>query len=220
MPSDDLDTRTAYDDNDPMMLDTPYVEYPLSPQKVVSPPSSTEKQRGPMYDLRDKDREPYNGDSESEDELASPEGNYASYDNVPATPCPIGASCTPRGQIGNDRLRSLGRSTAKRARTDDKFGFTPLANQLSGWTTGPSPLKTGIHTKSLEPEVPEELVTIVDTEIPSLEASHLGNTFFDDAMLSRPVEATGDEEGTPPQELEIIQGIRGGAARIQRYLDH
>ena len=172
-------------------------------QEAAPVPSSTPKQKGPRFGLRDKELEPYNGgDSDSEDDAASPKGTRTSYEGVPATPCPPGSSRTPRGQMGSQRTRSSGRSTAKRVRTDDKFGFTPLASQMNAWTAGPSPLKTGIHTKTLEPEVVERSIAMDDAVPSTLETSHLGNTFFEDAMSSHPTEAVEESDG-PMEDVQV-----------------
>ncbi|KAH8899275.1 hypothetical protein GQ53DRAFT_305655 [Thozetella sp. PMI_491] len=199
-----VELEIEYDD--PMVLDTPYAAQTQPTREEIAVPALTPGSAGPLYGLRDKDLELCHGDdSESEDELASPEGALASYNqSMPATPCPAGTSRTPKSQLMGDQTCASGRSTAKRARMDDKYGFTPLANALSGWSAGPSPLKTGINTKSLEPEKSEDLIRMEDTES-QVPGSPMGSTFFDEAMSARPVESAVAQETSLDDNMGVLE---------------
>ncbi|KAK3382958.1 hypothetical protein B0T24DRAFT_672893 [Lasiosphaeria ovina] len=99
--------------------------------------------------LREKDRRDaaaaYDDETESEEEEEEEE-TEDEYDDaagadVPATPCPR-ATRAAAAVGGRTPASAAGRSAAKRVRVDGKFGFTPLADQLSGWSAGASPPKT------------------------------------------------------------------------------
>ncbi|KAK1830382.1 hypothetical protein QBC39DRAFT_426744 [Podospora conica] len=108
----------------------------------TSPQVSPAKSAGPMFRLRKEDLEDYDSETDggSEDELAPRRKLFPTTGT--ATPLQTGFFKAPTSRSAADATPT-GRSTAKRARTDAKFGFTPLAEQLSGWAAGPSPLKLG-----------------------------------------------------------------------------
>ncbi|GAB1310207.1 Signal transducer protein (Fragment) [Madurella fahalii] len=181
---------------EPMVLD----DAPDKACKVESasttPPSSPPATANPMFGLRQKDLDPYDDatDSDSDNELPR-QGRFTSACSVvPATPRPAAAR-TPSTQ--NRQLRSSSRSTAKRARMDDKFGFTPLAQQLSGWTAGPSPRKAKIATPS--PTANGQAAASTPTEAAQ-------NTFFEDEMHVRPeaMEIEGDAVGVSEENSDPI----------------
>ena len=139
-----------------MMLDEPPVEPSIVESTSTTPPSSPPKLSNPVFGLRDKDLYGHAADSESDDESPVRQGRFTSaFSALPATPCPASS------RIKN-RRQSTAPSTTKRARLDDKFGLTPLAQQLSGWTAGPSPLKADGQKQGTQ------------------------NTFFEDEMHVRP----------------------------------
>ncbi|KAM7193582.1 hypothetical protein V8F20_008355 [Naviculisporaceae sp. PSN 640] len=163
----------------------------------------------PAFGLREKDLQPYNEDTDSEDESSpTPQERFANvFGAIPATPCPA-SSATPSSRRERGDTRSAGRSTAKRVRMSGKFGFTPLADQLSGWAAGPSPLKSGIPVASPAPAV----LTPTTVEAPSpardkpLSSPFVENQFFEDEMMIRqdtiqdPESATSEEGITPVLE--------------------
>ncbi|KAK3393714.1 hypothetical protein B0H63DRAFT_25413 [Podospora didyma] len=153
--------------------DQPVHSADISPP--CSPPAAAITGRA-MFGLREKDLDGYDHDAtESETDEEEPASDFHV---LPATPCPAVSS----SKKANIRTPSVGRSTVKRVRMDDKFGFTPLADQLSGWTAGPSPLKTGAGQETLVP---------TSRAVPAVsEPSPMRNTFFEDAMSAAgPAEA-------------------------------
>ncbi|KAL2165390.1 hypothetical protein VTH06DRAFT_688 [Thermothelomyces fergusii] len=127
---------------EPMVVDQPSAELPATGSASTTPPTSP-KNTNPMFGLREKDLDPYHhlADSESDDDQDdSPvrRNRYTSaFSALPATPCPSSAKVSKV-------LRSSSRSTAKRTPKNCGLDFTPLAQQLSGWTAGPTPLKHGL----------------------------------------------------------------------------
>lgn len=177
---------------EPMVLDHPPVEDRAVESASTTPPSSPPAAASNMFGLRQKDLDPYDDttDSDSDSELPH-QGRFTSaFSAVPTTPCPA-SSRTPNTQ---DRLlRSTGRSTAKRVRADDKFGFTPLAQQLSGWTAGPSPVNARLASPSSPATIRPGLAsTLVEPA---------QNTFFEDEMHVRS-EAMELEEGATAEQSE------------------
>jgi hypothetical protein len=105
------------------------------------------------------------------------------------------------------------RSTAKRARTDDNFGFTPLVGQPSSWGGNSSPLKNGM------PESPGRDILCQNnngmtspSKIPvSTTASPMKNGFFEEATaatnqddLVSPIEANASLTGVLMPEFDDI----------------
>ena len=174
---------------EPMALDDVPVELPTVASASTTPPSSPPKAANPMFGLREKDLYPrdYVADSDSEDDSPVKHDRFSSaFSALPATPCPAPAR--------NARLmQSASRSTAKKTPADEKFGLTPLAQQLRGWTAGPSPLKTGMQFAS--PAVgfaaAEDQEQQVAASTPPAPAQ---NTFFEDEMHIRPDSMEADEE--------------------------
>jgi hypothetical protein len=86
-------------------------------------------------------------------------------------------------------VQSASRSTVKKIQMGDNLGFTPLAQQLSGWTAGPSPLKTGTHSASITGFAAgdsQEQSAPPAREAASTPAESAQNTFFEDEMHVRP----------------------------------
>ena len=153
-----------------MMLDEPPVEASIVESVSTTPPLSPPKLSNPMFGLRDKDLYGPAADSESDDESPVRQGRFTSaFSALPATPCPASSRT-------KNRRQSTAPSTTKRARSDDKCGLTPLAQQLSGWTAGPSPLKTSTDSSSFLPGLSAAEVQQQGTQ----------NTFFEDEMHVRP----------------------------------
>lgn len=169
---------------EPMVVD----ELPAEPSIVASagttPSSSPPKLANPVFGLRDKDLHDQNADSESDDESPVKRDRFTSaFSTLPATPCP--APARP-----SNLMQSAARSTAKKVRMDDKFGLTPLAQQLSGWTAGPSPLKTDMQSASPCPGTAvvdgESQPTLPEREAAPTPLGPTQNTFFEDAMHTQP----------------------------------
>ncbi|KAH6853523.1 hypothetical protein B0I37DRAFT_335109 [Chaetomium sp. MPI-CAGE-AT-0009] len=178
---DDVQESNEFEGSEePMTLDDPPVEVPAVEAVSTTPPTSP-KVANPMFELREKDLRPY--DSESDDESPVKHGKSAfAFSRLPATPCPASG----RKPMST---RSASRSTAKKTRVEDTLGFTPLAQQLSGWTAGPSPLKTGAHSAS-----PIGFAAVDGREQTASPARNAAstptvpaqNTFFEDEMHIRP----------------------------------
>ncbi|KAK3329537.1 hypothetical protein B0H66DRAFT_634704 [Apodospora peruviana] len=193
--------RETVESGEPMALDDEgQVDQVQS--RSTTPPTSLNQNRG-TFGLREKDLQPYNKDGfDSEDELSPQQEAYSRvFGAAPTTPCPATTSATPKSRIVNDQTRSSGRSTAKRVRRDDHFGFTPLAQQLNGWTAGPSPLKIGINTESpvaVSASPRGQLSNPAENRMSTApEPSPMKNQFFEDEMLIRP----------DPMEDEVISSI-------------
>jgi len=170
---------------DPMVLDEAQVDEieTIDVSTVIaaqSPPKST----GPMFRLREKDLRDYDSETEgvsmSEDELAPRRTLFPSVLGAPATPSLESSSRTPMTRITRSVTGSTSRNTAKRLRIDGKFGFTPLADQLSDWAAKPSPFKIGIQPVS--PFVAPPIIPVPA----AAEASPTPTTFFDEAMAGQP----------------------------------
>ncbi|KAL2017664.1 hypothetical protein VTK56DRAFT_1878 [Thermocarpiscus australiensis] len=194
-------TNSAECPGESMVLDDPPLEAQAVESASTTPPSSPPKAANLMFELREKDLNPYYSASESESDGESPEkqGRYSSAFGVgPATPCPA-STRTPNSR--SDRVRSSGRSTAKRLRTDDKFGFTPLAEQLSGWAAGPSPLQTRSDTASsltVADGQANAAIQVYEAAPAPVEAEQI--TFFEDEMHVRPDTMEVEENDDPVLE--------------------
>ena len=169
---------------------------------IVASASSANPTRS--FGLRDKDLQAYNQETDSEDELSPQHERFSkSFGSVPSTPCPR-TSATPKSRVVSEEMRSSRRGTAKRVRMEGKFGFTPLADQLNGWTAGPSPLKTGIHSASpaqavLTPTTVHAASPATNKSSPAFGQSLVENQFFEDEMMIRP-------DATEEPEASVIAG--------------
>lgn len=206
--------------DDPMHLDKPEPEHVMarSERETTTPPASPPRQnQGASFGLREKDLNPRDQDTESEDEDED-ELSATTHTAIPATPCPP-TSRTTTGNAMSARSANFGeRSTAKRARTDGKFGFTPLVGKLSAWNAGSSPLKTG------RPESPdvlsrddEEVQMVPRTKTPVAASSPMRNTYFEEAISAQSAttttaaaqefEITPDDQVAEPMETMEDDGV-------------
>ncbi|KAK4153235.1 hypothetical protein C8A00DRAFT_15504 [Chaetomidium leptoderma] len=190
-----------------MVLDNHFVESPALNSASTTPPSAPPKSANPMFGLRDKDLYPYDHEADSESDGDSPvrRGRFTSaFSALPTTPCPASARTSKL-------MQSAGRSTAKKGRFDDNLGFTPLAQQLSGWAAGPSPLKTGIHSTSPLNGLTvaggeEQLARPVPEAAPTpIEAAQ--NTFFEDEMHVRPEPMETEEDAASEAEEDAATEV-------------
>ncbi|KAK3309697.1 uncharacterized protein B0T15DRAFT_516239 [Chaetomium strumarium] len=157
------------------------VDAPAVESASTTPPPSPPKTANPMFELREKDLtfHDHGAESESDDESpARPVKFTSAFSTLPATPNAASAG-TP------NTMRSTRRRTLQKLNSESKFGFTPLAEQLSGWTAGPSPLKNALHVASptTTPTVTagEEQTPIVKHQ-PAATPEPPQNTFFEDQM--------------------------------------
>jgi len=194
------DRATENPDNlgDPMVLDEPQLKI-IDESGSTTPSPSPPKPARPMFQLRQEVLQGYDSETDcgSEDELAPRRTLFpSSLGLVPTTPCQE-SSNTSRPQAGEESRSTMGRSTAKRVRLDDKFGYTPLAEQLDGWTAGPSPLKTGIQAES-------PLMSALSAPAPVLmESSPAHTTFFEEAVSARPgAMVVGSQSECPTEDAE------------------
>ncbi|KAK3936006.1 hypothetical protein QBC46DRAFT_357827 [Diplogelasinospora grovesii] len=216
---------------DAMDLDEPVAEDGEARRESTTPPVSPPKNA--MFGLREKDLRDYDEDnvpSDSEDELAPRRGHFPA---PPATPCPAASSRTPRPRRTNSRTTessssssSSGRNTAKRVKMDDKFGFTPLADQLNAWKAGPSPLKTGIKpdyspvsgigaaalaggSSSSRRSRRQSSIFAQDTASPAAEGSSpvRSTTFFEDEMEVRRPEAATEQDAEMTNAEDIATPV-------------
>ncbi|KAK0657228.1 hypothetical protein B0T16DRAFT_401219 [Cercophora newfieldiana] len=182
---------------DPMALDE-------NNSNSATLPGSPARSAGPMFRLRDHVLQGYDSEAEatSEDELAPRRTLFPTASSTaPATPGMETTFRTPGSRTSSGVTRSAKRSTAKRARTDGKFGYTPLAKQLNGWTAGPSPLKTGIPADS-------PLAAMQTAIIPSgNEPSPMRTTFFDEAMEVQTETIQADGEDETPAVPEVTSPV-------------
>jgi len=185
----DTTTENAEEDDEVECLGEPMiVETPVEPSIVEStsttPTSSPPKLSNPIFGLREKDLYDQAADSESDDESPVRKERFTSaFSTLPATPCPAPARTS-------NPMQSAARSTAKKGRMDDKCGLTPLAQQLSGWTAGPSPLKTGLRSGSpcigSATAGRQEQDALPEREAAPTPLGPAQNTFFEDAMHIQP----------------------------------
>ncbi|KAI2616090.1 hypothetical protein GGR54DRAFT_611156 [Hypoxylon sp. NC1633] len=171
---------------DAMEIDEPeHKEEPVpSPAPTTPPQSPLPRAINPAFNLRAKALED-NDVSDSEDELAMSNKFVAKYqedttqslDGVPSTPTPS-TSKTPRNGMPSSAMKAATRairSVSKGAR----YGFTPLANQLSEWKAS-SPTKQGNAGNVTSPGSKDEGFSMLkeDDATPS-------NRFFDEEMKIR-----------------------------------
>ncbi|KAL2199046.1 hypothetical protein P885DRAFT_67114 [Corynascus similis CBS 632.67] len=173
------------EEGEPMTLDQPSVEPPSMGSASTTPPASP-KNTNPMFGLREKDLHPYDqsADSESEDDSPVRQSRFTSaFSALPATPCP---ASTKTSKL----MQSVGRSTAKKTPKGDNLGFTPLAQQLSGWTAGPTPLRRGSPADSAfdSPAIVPTPRAVLSPVEPAQ------NTFFEDEMHIRPETMNAEED--------------------------
>ncbi|KAI0169821.1 hypothetical protein GGR52DRAFT_484986 [Hypoxylon sp. FL1284] len=142
--------------NDPMDIDV--VDAP-SPAPTTPPQSPPKPALNPAFGLRAKD---LNDDmSDSEDELASSGKTLLKYQDtttlnlsgVPATPTPA-AFKTFRGGMPSSAAKAASRAIRSVSK-GSRFGFTPLANQLSEWKAS-SPSKAGNAAEPTSPEFKDD----------------------------------------------------------------
>jgi hypothetical protein len=184
-------------------------------EHTTTPPASpSQQQPAGFFGLREKDLDPLHDqdtESEDEDELAATETL------LPATPCRPSTSRTATTTSNNAmsvRGATFGeRSAAKRARTDDKIGFTPLIGKLNSWGTALSPLKVG-RPESAGIDVLSGGKDDTPAKAPVASASPMRNTYFDEAMAQTELETHEDgaaandvledqvEEHTPSEVME------------------
>ncbi|KAK4242714.1 hypothetical protein C8A03DRAFT_11162 [Achaetomium macrosporum] len=172
---------------EPMVLGNSPVDGPVDESASTTPPSSPPKTANPMFELREKDLELYyhGAESESDDESSARRARFTSaFSTLPVTPCPASAGTS-------NAMRSTRRGTAQRLNSESKFGFTPLAEQLSGWSVGPSPLKNVLHAAT-------PTTTPTHEAAPTPEA--LQNTFFEDQMHAAPEPMEVEEEASTDLE--------------------
>ncbi|KAJ4296971.1 hypothetical protein N0V88_003887 [Collariella sp. IMI 366227] len=177
---------------EPMVVDNQASEEAVVKSRRTTPPPSCPKTVNPMFGLRERDLNPYDcADSESDDETPVKQDKFTSaFSALPATPCPASAKT-------RSRMQSVSRSTPKRRESTNNFGFTPLAQQLNGWSAGPSPLKANMgsalaSTSFAVGEVQEQSAPI-GIKAPSTSTESAQNNFFEDEMHVRP-ERIGDED--------------------------
>ncbi|KAH7153140.1 hypothetical protein EDB81DRAFT_931582 [Dactylonectria macrodidyma] len=171
----------AYEAEDEMVIDEVAAdsegEEPVSAS--CSPSQSPVQTENPIFQLRDKDLDPYEDmDSESEDEME------AAAQVVPATPNPF-TQKTPKTQ-------GTGRSQAKASR-QSLGGFTALAERFGSWSAA-SPIK-------MVPLVPTTAAEPVPTQS-STPVSEISLHFFEDEMSVRPDVNAEDPENQLGEVLE------------------
>jgi hypothetical protein len=173
----------------------------------TSPPASPPKSAGPMFRLRKEDLQDCDSETDggSEDGLAPRRKLFPTAGTT--TPLQAGFFKTPTSRSAVDATPA-DRSTAKRVRTDGKFGFTPLADQLSGWAAGPSPLKLGNYVvESPSVAVPTAVAT------PSIPdgLSQAPEGFFDEAMARQSDDMVIDAEvevaAVPDAESPVLEDV-------------
>lgn len=173
----------------------------------TTPPVSPPKSAGPMFRLRKEDLQDYDSETDagSEDELAPRRKLFPNTGT--STPLQAGFFKTPSSRSAVDATPA-GRSTAKRVRTDGEFGFTPLADQLSGWAAGPSPLKLGNHvveSPSMAASTAAATPLVPDALSPAAEA------FFDEAMAGQSddmvIDAEVDVAAVPDAESPVLEDV-------------
>lgn len=173
----------------------------------TTPPVSPPKSAGPMFRLRKEDLQDYDSETDagSEDEIAPRRKLFPTTGT--STPLQAGFFKTPSSRSAVDATPA-GRSTAKRVRTDGKFGFTPLADQLSGWAAGPSPLKLGnyvVEPPSMAASTAAATPLVPDALSPAAEA------FFDEAMAGQSDDMVIDTEvdvaAVPDAESPVLEDV-------------
>lgn len=173
----------------------------------TTPPVSPPKSAGPMFRLRKEDLQDYDSETDagSEDELAPRRKLFPAAGT--SNPLQAGFFKTPTSRSAVDATPA-DRSTAKRVRTDGKFGFTPLADQLSGWAAGPSPLKLGnyvVESPSVGASTAGATPLVPDALSPAAEA------FFDEAMAGQSDDMVIDTEvevaAVPDAESPVLEDV-------------
>ena len=193
--------------DDPMHLDEPESVMAGEERETATPPASLPKLNAGFFGLREKDLNPQglDADSDDEDELGAGTADNA----TPATPCPP-ATKTP-GTMASARSFNFGeRSTVKRAKTGDSFGFTPLAGKLSSWNAGSSPLKLA------RPESPgadvlcqadEETHVMPQAKTPVAASSPMRNTYFDEAMSAQSTTISPQPDFEVSADDEVVEPV-------------
>ncbi|KAK4158815.1 hypothetical protein QBC43DRAFT_273707 [Cladorrhinum sp. PSN259] len=171
------------------------IEVKVDDSRAKSPQGPTPNPANPVFGLREKDLNPYDEDTESEEE-ATRQFTFIAGSETPLAP----SFNTPGTRTGS--TRSSARNAAKRLKVAGGLGFTPLANQLGQWAAGPSPLKTGINAPSPSPPM-AQTVTLEELSIPGVEAAP--NNFFEEEMLARPDGMEIEREEEPVFQNEQIE---------------
>ncbi|CAF3592858.1 hypothetical protein SNK03_001702 [Fusarium graminearum] len=147
------------DEEDSMVVDEDVVEADISPQETEIenriPTQSPMQEQNPMYQLREKDLEPQDTDSESDDEGSAP------TNAVPVTPTPFGRK-TPKASRA-----SIG-------------GFSALADRLGSWKAS-TPVKMAPLTSGEK----KAGVLSGRAATPKSNDSPASTHFFDDEMTVR-----------------------------------
>ncbi|XXH05963.1 hypothetical protein Hte_012406 [Hypoxylon texense] len=137
--------------DDPMDIDVP------SPAPTTPPQSPLKHIINPAFGLRAKDMS--DDISDSEDELANSGKTFSRYQDditlsgVPATPTPAGFK-TPRSGMPSSAVKAASRAIRSVSKSS-RFGYTPLAGQLSEWKAS-SPQKASATVESSSPEFKDE----------------------------------------------------------------
>ncbi|KAI1768226.1 hypothetical protein GGR53DRAFT_479438 [Hypoxylon sp. FL1150] len=149
-----VETEGVEVSDDPMDIDVPSPT-PTTPPQSVPPKLAI----NPAFGLRAKDLS--DDISDSEDELANSGKAFSRYQDdttlnfigVPATPTPA-AFKTPRTGMPSSAVKAASRAIRSVSK-GSRFGFTPLANQLSEWKTS-SPQKPSIVAEPSSPSCKDE----------------------------------------------------------------
>lgn len=174
---------------DPMDIDDTEADENAPSATVTTPPQSPPQQAiNPAFGLRAKD---LNDDvSDSEDELACSAKTYnklqddttLSFAGVPATPTP-GAFKTPRAGLPSSAIKAANRAIRSVSK-GSRFGFTPLANQLSEWKAS-SPSKLANVVQASSPEFKDEGFSLLKEHDTAPAESTPSRGFFDEEMRIR-----------------------------------
>ncbi|KAI1414921.1 hypothetical protein F5Y13DRAFT_10293 [Hypoxylon sp. FL1857] len=178
---------------------------------VTTPPQSPPKQAiNPAFGLRAKDLDDQYMD-ESEDELAgsgkSPtrdqDDTTLSFSAVPATPTPSTLK-TPRG-MPSSAVKAASRAIRSVSK-GSRFGFTPLASQLSDWKAS-SPTKKSVEARVASPEFKDEGFSLLKENDTAPAESTPSRSFFDEEMRIRAeMENQAAMEAALEAEIEAAYG--------------
>ncbi|OAA62648.1 brct domain containing protein [Niveomyces insectorum RCEF 264] len=225
--------ETVFTSGDPMDIDDSIV----GATAAVMATQSLPKKQTPsgIFALRAKDLVACDLESDSEDDLTLTSRLPRSCNDVPSTPCPAKAdrdASTPGSRTG--WASSTGRSTSKRNRSN-KFGFTPLAEQLNSWKAH-SPLKAATTPKDEGNSAGEEVEDGPAADVVASEpvqetqevhtAQEAGNraelsaapdlsvmpTFFEEAMEGRSAASSPRESISEEPQQPVAEGRRASHA--------
>ena len=224
------------DAGDPMIVDSEEVVNSAAAEtENVNPACNNEEVPATFISLREKDIVPYEDDADTESEDESPAllrqqdadtftFNFSGVPVGPATPNQrvtrrVSSRLSGVRNLNDRNLPSSGRpSTAKRVRLspeedEHKFGFTPLADQLSAWKAGASPLKTGssqipvlaanveqiAEAQEQEQEQQQEQQAAIEKSSPAVQ-----NTYFEDEMMIRPEPESSADNAEAEAEIDAM----------------